>query len=150
MTNKNKKLNLSFILFLCSFSLTAQDFSIGDSKNFSWQADIPTVASSGIRNILLNPLLLSKSQAAGYSDFRIYQNKKTEVPYLLRKQESHFDIPAVKSFPVIENKQVPNGNSSFIISNETGKSIDHFTLMIKNSWVKKYMNITGSNDLKQW
>jgi hypothetical protein len=150
MTNKNKKLSLFLILSLCSFSVTAQDLSAADARNFSWQAVIPTTPHNGLYNIQLDPLLLSKSQKSDYADFRIYQNKKTEVPYLLRKQESQFDIPAIKSFPVVENKQLSNGASSFIFSNEKGESIDHFTLMLKNSWVKKHLHITGSNDLKQW
>ncbi|RFM32117.1 hypothetical protein [Chitinophaga silvisoli] len=151
MTNKNKKFSAFFIiLFLCSTSLTAQDFSAGPSKKFSWQAVIHKVDRSGFYNILLDPTLMAHSEAPDYADFRIYQDKKTEVPYLLRTAPIRYDIAAVRSFPLIENKQVANGTSSFIFSNETGNPINYVTLGIKNSWVKKHMNVTGSNDLKQW
>ncbi len=151
MTNKNKKFSaFLIILFLCSKSITAQDLPAAVSKEFSWQAVIHKVDRSGFYNILLDPALMAHSEAPDYADFRIYQDKKTEVPYLLRTAPIHYDIAAVRSFPVVENKQVANGTSSFIFSNETGNPINYVTLMIKNSWVKKHMNVTGSNDLKQW
>lgn len=148
MTNKNKKLNLILIIFLlCSTAMTAQEMP---AKEFSWQAFIEDVPRNGFYNILLHPDLLSESQAPGYTDYRIYQDNKTEVPYLLRKESFQYDISSIKSFDVIENRQVTNGTSSFIFSNTTGQAIDRFTLMVKNSWVQKNMNVTGSNDLKQW
>lgn len=148
MTSKNKKLNFLLIIFLlCSASLTAQEIA---AKEFSWQAVITNVPRNGFYNILLGPGLISGSQAPGYTDFRIYQDKKTEVPYLLKKEAMHYDIASIKSFAVIENKQVTNGTSSFIFSNATSQPINYVTLMVKNSWVSKSMNVTGSNDLKQW
>ncbi|SFW60894.1 hypothetical protein [Chitinophaga sancti] len=151
MTNKNKKFSIFFIiLFLCSASMTAQDLSTAVSKDFSWQAVTDKVQRSGFYNILLDPKLMACSETADYTDFRIYQDLKTEVPYLFKKEILHTDIAGIRSFTVIENKPVIHGTSSFIFSNETGHPVDYVTLSVKNTWTSKFMNVTGSNDLKKW
>lgn len=149
--NKNKKFSLFFIIsFLCSTSLAAQEYSSETAKDFSWQAVFENVPGNGFYNILLDPKLLANSEAPGYTDIRIYQDKKSAVPYLFQKEILKYDIDSLRSFTVIENKPVTNGTSSFIFSNETGKPIDYVTLFIKNTWMQQSMTVTGSNDMKEW
>jgi hypothetical protein len=120
------------------------------------QAPLPAIKTTGFYNVILTPEIVAGSTGKRFSDVRIYEGVKDnpvldameEVPYLLRQESGGYDHNSFREFQILENKQVPRGNSILLFSNE-GK-LDHFEMIVKNTWVRKKINISGSNDRKKW
>lgn len=111
------------------------------------KAALPDIPASGFYNITLTPEVIAASKGNDLADIRIFQGAM-EVPYVLRKETDGFDPSSFKGFEVVENKQVPGGVSTFTFRNTL--RLEHFELLIKNSWVQKQFTLRGSNDNKTW
>jgi hypothetical protein len=121
------------------------------AQRFTQQAALPAIDSSRVYNIILTPKITGASKSAELSDIRIYEGK-TEIPYVIQ-QEQNNDIDFKKKFvkfDILENKQTPNGISTLIFHNPQSLKLDHFDMYIRNTWVRKQISISGSDDRKKW
>lgn len=111
-------------------------------------ATIENIEKDGLHRVYLGSGITSFSRQ-DLGDLRIYDSRKTEVPYVLPSQTYdgvHYDfIP----FHIVEKSTVPKKNTSIVVENPLAQ-IDEFTLYIANAEVTKKFSISGSNDNKQW
>ena len=119
--------------------LFGQEAKIGEIKN---------VQKTGLQLVLLSPQVIS--EAENNVDFiRINEAKsKKEVPYVVYlKPET--TKKSFLSFP-IASKTKTDSLTSFVISNEKQIQLNELFVIISNSSVSKEVNISGSNDGKEW
>ncbi|MDI1256341.1 MAG: hypothetical protein PSV16_09580 [Flavobacterium sp.] len=131
------KLNKFLILILTANFALAQQTT----------AKIQKVKASGFHKIVISPELRSLSQT-DLSDFRIYDAKHTEVPYLKIEEndnEQHYDFEEYTTGRFVEQK-----NITPITIHIPLKEISTLTLFIANTSVNKTYNLYGSNDYEHW
>jgi hypothetical protein len=121
------------------------------------QAALPAIPKDGFYNIVLTPDIVAACTDKRLADVRIYEgipkpmlDAMSEVPYILRQESKGYDRQSFREFPMLENKQVIKGTSTLVFSNEAGLKLDHFEIIVKNTWVKKKISISGSDDKKNW
>ncbi|UGS24045.1 hypothetical protein [Flavobacterium channae] len=125
-------------LFLIQI-LFGQEAKIGEIKN---------VQKTGLQLVLLSPQVIS--EAENNVDFiRINETKsKKEVPYAVYSKPETTK-KSFLSFP-IASKTKTDSLTSFVISNEKQIQLNELFVVISNSSVSKSVNISGSNDGKEW
>lgn len=119
--------------------LFGQEAKIGEIKN---------VQKTGLQLVLLSPQVIS--EAENNVDFiRINEAKsKKEVPYAIYSKPETTK-KSFLSFP-IASKTKTDSLTSFVISNEKQIQLNELFVIISNSSVSKEVNISGSNDGKEW
>ena len=125
-------------LFLIQI-LFGQEAKIGEIKN---------VQKTGLQLVLLSPQVIS--EAENNVDFiRINEAKsKKEIPYAVYSKPETTK-KSFLSFP-IASKTKTDSLTSFVISNEKQIQLNELFVVISNSSVSKAVNISGSNDGKEW
>jgi hypothetical protein len=133
------KVTVFFLLF-CSITAFAQDYN--------WQSALDSLPAEGFYKIQLPPSITSKLKP-DFSDIRIIDTGKHEVPYITRKE-----TPAVETFLFKEYKiaslDISKKHSTLILNNPDKNKIDNIQLVIKNADVNKQLSLSGSDDKKQW
>ena len=125
-------------LFLIQI-LFGQEAKIGEIKN---------VQKTGLQLVMLSPQVIS--EAENNVDFiRINEAKsKKEVPYAVYSKPETTK-KSFLSFP-IASKTKTDSLTLFVISNEKQIQLNELFVVISNSSVSKSVNISGSNDGKEW
>ena len=133
-----KKIISVICLFLIQI-LFGQEAKIGEIKN---------VQKTGLQLVMLSPQVIS--EAENNVDFiRINEAKsKKEVPYAIYSKPETTK-KSFLSFP-IASKTKTDSLTSFVISNEKQIQLNELFVVISNSSVSKAVNISGSNDGKEW
>ena len=80
---------------------------------------------------------------------RIFDSKKNEIPYLIHTTPQKTEVSQFEAFTMVSKTSVTKKFSSVVVENPKDK-INALTLRIANSDVVKKLNISGSNDQKQW
>ena len=133
-----KKVISLVVLFLVQF-INAQDATIGEINN---------VKKSGLQLVLLSPEVIS--EAENNINFIRIANKKarTDVPYAVYSIPETIEKSFI-SFP-ISTKTKNDSVTSIVISNTKQQQLNELFITISNSSVSKSVNISGSNDGKEW
>ena len=128
-----------FILFIfCS--------SFGFAQ--SHKARIENVQKDGFHKIQITPEVISA--ANDNLDFlRIQDKNKNEVPYVVFS-DANRTSSLFENLEVISKARIKDSVSSFVINNYTFKNNGELALVISNSKINKYYNLSGSNDQKNW
>jgi len=133
---------LFILLSFMSLSLSGQ--------NFSYRAKVDSVGESGYHRILLSPEITSKLNAQ-FFDLRLYDSKKTEIPYVLHKEQRRNEQDLFVEYPVLEKRHFRNPDySRLVIHNPDKNKINNIVLRIKNADVRKRLKLNASNDRKNW
>jgi hypothetical protein len=114
----------------------------------SYQAKIENTQKDGFYKIQITPEVLSA--ATDNLDFlRIQDKNKNEIPYVVysdtNRNPAHFEKLEIGSKVAIKDSI-----SSFVINNYAFKDNGELVLLITNSKINKYYNLSGSNDQKEW
>lgn len=135
------KKRLSLTLLVVSACVYAQDFKATGTL------EVP--AKDGFYKILLSP-----QQAPfinpGFTNIRVIDSKKTEVPYILKEEQPEYVQQQFKEYAILEKKQVKNALTSIKLHNPNQASINNISLLIKNAEVSKIGRLSGSDDGKSW
>jgi len=142
MTNQ-KMSNKNFFIALIGGMLSF--FSFSQELTAEIDGYIPV---SGFYQIMVNPKIRAYSNN-DFSDFRIYDSKKKEVPYLLKQYNSESVYQKIQVLKVVDKISKANEYSSYIIETNS-KKINALTLEIANTNINKTFSISGSNDLQNW
>ncbi len=134
-----KKYLLIFSLLLFSISTFAQKI---------WTADLDAAPESGYYNIELDQRLIGGANAS-FSDLRILNADKTEVPYFERPMMPIKEVSSFESYTLKENVAKDSLNI-IVVDNAKKENIERFYLLISNADVSIDISIRGTNDLKQW
>jgi hypothetical protein len=140
MINSNKPF---LIFFLCSLG-----FSVANAQ-FTKQAALDKTADAGFYKVGLGPDVMVAA-AEDLRDIRIIDDKGRQVPFIVRPSETVNITGEFLSFPILSNGPDTAGNSVVIVDNAVRASINYLDLSIKNTAVKRTLDISGSDDLNNW
>lgn len=125
-------------------------FLTGIANDFKQKADIDSVPQTGFYKVILSPDIVSGLNE-NYSDFRIYDSRKTEIPYLLYKDNFYYKSVYFREFPIIENSTDEHAKlSTLIIENPNKELRSEIRLIIRNTDAEKEITLKGSDNKKDW
>ena len=141
-SRKSKLLAVLVVLLFSSHCTYAQ-------SHFKYKANLLGVDSNGFYSINLKPELVAKSKP-GLVDVRIHQFNGKFVPYILPENLLRRDK---KNFFIFPQVTVPSSNDTgtvYIISNTDRLTIHELWLRLRNTAVRRTVNLSGSDNLKEW
>lgn len=118
-------------------------------KNFKYKANLGEVTQSSFYKIPLPPEIIAKCNA-GLIDVRVLDNNNNQTAYLIKQDAASFSENSFIEFPIISKTKEADKQTHITIENKTGKAIEDVLLITKNLDAKRVVNISGSNDLKEW
>ncbi|HVW94560.1 MAG TPA: hypothetical protein VHA56_01160 [Mucilaginibacter sp.] len=133
----------AIILFL----IDCQAFTASAQPSFKYQAQLGKIDSSGFYRIPLSPAFVARSNY-GLSDVRIIDKAGKFVPYI-----SADNLPVANSdifLPFIPVSGEPDTGTTFILRRTVSQATGRLWLRLKNTAVKRTINLSGSDDLKKW
>ena len=138
---------VTWFKFVLTVLAIASSFAALAQNSFKYKADLEKVSQPGFYKISLSPDVLSKSRA-DLADVRIADKKGQQIPYIFGST-----LPAINNvslLPVIADNSGTDTTASFIVGNEQGYSLNHLVLQLRNTEVKRTLNLSGSDDSKKW
>lgn len=116
---------------------------------FKYKADIQKIDSSGVYRIELSPALISKSYD-GSSDIRISDNKGRPIAYVLSSKLSINTPDSFIVFPEVTPELVADTAVFYTAENKNTLNISRLWLKLRKTGVNRIVNLSGSDDLKNW
>ncbi len=137
------KKNLLTTLFLLAFLC-------GHSQFFKWEVNLEKVEKMGFYDILVPSNITSKLHI-DCGGIRIYDKNGEEVPYIFRREKPSSYKTLFEEYKIIENGHIAEKNySRIVIHNPNKTEIDNISLIIRNSDVKKWLKLNGSDNNENW
>lgn len=118
-------------------------------QEFLTEAKLQSVETDGFYRIDISPPLSTYTNAA-FSNIRIYNQQKTEVPYLFQQEALQYYSTQFKPYEIVEKKQVKRCCTELILKNPDSLPINNISLSIKNAEVSKLATLLGSDDQENW
>ena len=117
---------------------------------FQYKAQIERVDSTAFYNIFLPPQATSKLNYK-FSDIRIYELRGKEIPYIRDTEENRFKTARRQKLRIIQNEhKTAKKYTVVMIHNPEHLKYTNFAFIIKNTDAQIWVNISASNDLKNW
>ncbi len=117
---------------------------------FQYKADLQRVDSTGFYNIFLPPVVTSKLNYK-FSDIRIYDSRGKEIPYIRDTEKNRFKTARRAKLRIIQNEhKTAKKYTVVMIHNPDQKTFSNFAFIIRNTDAQIWVNISASNDLKNW
>lgn len=117
-------------------------------QNFRYSATLPPVNTDDFYRINLQPSLLAKCKA-DLADIRLVDEKRKSVPYIFGNQ-----LPAKQqqfvAFPQVAAINTKDSLTTLIAENKDRLIINQLVVQLRNTAVERMLNLSGSNDLKNW
>jgi len=133
---------LIIALSLISISLFGQ--------KFNYHVPVDDVSNTGFVKISLKPEITSKLKT-DFSDIRIYDTNRTEVPYIFFKEPRVLEKDLFVPYEIIEKEHNKKyAYTRIIIHNPKRNKINNIVLRVKNADVRKRLKLNASNDQKNW
>lgn len=135
-------------LFFCLVAVTFAGSSLW-GQQFNWSATVKPIHDTGFTKVLLTADITSKLKQ-DFSDIRIKDQEKLDVPYLLYKDEAVHGLSRFVTYQMVASS-LKRGCCSFItVRNSSGKPIDHIVLEVNNADASRKMTLSGSYDGNRW
>tara|TARA_B100000809_G_C15139196_1_gene532170 strand:- start:1216 stop:2433 length:1218 start_codon:yes stop_codon:yes gene_type:complete len=119
------------------------------SQGYQWKSQLEKNDSSGFYKIDLDPSIVSKLNAQ-FSDIRIKDEEGLEVPYFMEREPFLVTKRVFKEYRIVEKIKWINGATVLVVKNEDKDIINNIQLQIKNFDVRKRLEVSGSDDYKNW
>ena len=143
MYQKNKRFYLLFLFVLMCPLANAQ------LKDYRYKADIQKIDSGGVYRVELSPALIAKSYD-GSSDIRIADEKGKYVPFVLSSKLLLNSPDSFIVFPEVTPEKVTDTSIFYTVENKNNLEICQLWLKLKKTDVSRTVNLTGSDDLRNW
>ncbi len=124
-------------------------FSASAQNSFKYAATIPKTDSAGFYKISLQPALVAKSNA-DLSDIRLITQKGYFVPYITADNLPQPANEKFMVFPRVAAASKTDTGTSYIIENRVSLPVNMLWVKLRNTAVKRTVNISGSDDLQRW
>jgi len=136
-----KNLLLTFAFVSCQFFGFAQDFD--------FSASVPVVDTGGYHAIVLDPELVGRSKDR-LQDVRLKDESGKNVPFVMQQDEAISSETVFVPFNIIRKEIIPDLYTVLEIEPTQRAELDQIHLEVANADVSKPVEITGSDDRKQW
>jgi hypothetical protein len=137
---RSKINNLLLLLWLLPLAISAGEFQ--------YHSEIDPVDSTGFYRIRLSTEIVGQSKE-GLTDFRIFNARGEEVPYILERDLHRKSASAFSGFQIVQRERT-DSLTSLVLHNRERLRINNIRLVVGNADVQKEMKLTGSNNLKDW
>lgn len=118
-------------------------------QDFLYRANIPQPDSSGFYSIPLQPSFVAKSQG-NYADIRLIDDKNTFQPYLFNSDIHAATTATFTPLPQVTDSTNPGSQTSYTVENRARTGISQLALLLRNTAVKRTVNVSGSEDNVKW
>ena len=118
----------------------------GFAQNYS--GTLSTLNQEGLHLILLNPEVRSAINS-NTNFFRILDANKNEVAFVNYKPKNENKLDFVE-LPIVSKRVLRDSLTSIQIENSRKRSLNNVVVVIANTSVEKYYNVSGSNDGESW
>ena len=118
-------------------------------EHFAYKARLGEAKQSAFYKILLPPQVIGRCQN-DVADLRILDEQNNQVAYLLKQDAAQFSDNSFIEFPIIKKEKEKDKQTHITIENKTGKPISDLLLVTANIDARRGVNISGSNNLKEW
>lgn len=144
MFQKGKRLFLlaALIFVMCPYGRA-------QIKAFRYKANVQKVDSSGVYRIELRPGLIAKSNES-LSDIRLVDNTGKNVAFILSTRLVLNNPDSFIIFPEVNAGNVTDTAVVYIAENKNALNISQLWLRLKKAAVNRTVNLSGSDDLKNW
>lgn len=145
MIGIRQKIKRFSILIILMFGMCPPTWA--QNKAFKYKANVDKVDSNGVYRIELSPDLVAKSNDS-LSDIRLTDVTGKSVAFVLSNKlvlktpDSFIVFPAVIS--------VPANAAIYVVENKNTLDISELWLKLKKTKVSRTVNLSGSDDLKNW
>ena len=119
------------------------------NNGFQHRAPLSPVERSAFYKIVLPPPVTSKCME-GLPDLRIQDKAGNQVPYIVQQESAIFQADSFIAFPVLHTTKGADKLTRVIIQNPAKSTVNHLLLFVRNFMAGRSVNISGSNDGKQW
>lgn len=135
---------------ICTFLLCAAALTASAQKTFKYAAKVGPVDTPGFYSIMLTPQLVAKSKT-DLSDIRLMDDSGHFVPYVLFQGPEVVENSTVFTpFPVLNVKSAHDTGTTFVVENRSQTPVYKLWVGLKNTAVKRTVDLYGSDDLKKW
>ena len=141
----SQRIKTGFLFWMFLGSVTF----VSAQKTFKYEASINKVDSTGFYRITLDPGIVVKSKD-DLSDIRLLDQKGDFVPYINSALGPRTDALKFHPFPQVKDKALDDTGTTFIVKVDKKQIISFLYVRLKNTEVKRSINISGSDDLKHW
>ncbi|MBA3665160.1 MAG: hypothetical protein H0W61_13255 [Bacteroidetes bacterium] len=122
--------------------------AFANAQSFTHSLSI-TAKQNGLQALAVSPELKNLSNTS-FSDVRIFDKDKNEVPYFLVNESFNYSSVNFKEYKITD-KEIGKGRyTSFIVLNPDKKAMQNIVLCSANSDAIKLCDVVGSDDMKQW
>ncbi|MEJ7766601.1 MAG: hypothetical protein WKF89_02235 [Chitinophagaceae bacterium] len=128
---------------------TLPAFSVRAQPTFQFKCFLEKVSRPGFYRIVLGPPVIAKCTDA-LTDIRILDEKGNQVAYLLQDDPEVFSDKYFQELPILSIRKETDKQTHIIIQNNLNKAINALLLIIKNNEAHRAVNISGSDDYRQW
>jgi hypothetical protein len=135
-------------LFLLTF-IGILSYHIVAAEGFDNMISLPEVNARGFHKIIISPAISAKT-ASNFSDFRLYDVHKKEVPYILRKDFIRKHHQTFIPYQLIAKSTPGDTATEIIVKNQFHTKINNLGIFLNNAEVSKQIIISGSYDKIQW
>ncbi len=136
-----RRVDLLLFCFLC--------WQVGVAQEFHWEASVPSVDRPGHYRIVLSPEFVGSSLME-LEDVRLVDSTGREVPYVLDAAWRYKTKGEFHDFEITRNEVVGKQTLLELDRPDAGILVDHISLRLRNAEVVKPVEITGSDDGKNW
>ena len=144
MSRNTKRSSILFILFCCNIGCNSIF-----AQGFDYMVSLPEVKAKGFHKIIISPEISAKS-AVDFSDLRLFDNQKKEVPYILRKDFIRKQHKTFVPYQLLSKSTPGDTATEIIVKNQFNTRINNLSVFLNNAEVSKQIIISGSYNQKQW
>ncbi|MCU0321293.1 MAG: hypothetical protein MUE72_02690, partial [Chitinophagaceae bacterium] len=140
---KNQLINTCLVIAVLFISVQTS------AQQFSFAAKIDTITTSGFYKIPILPQVNAKLQLSSF-DLRIVNEQNKQIAYIIEQEEATFKTQHFIDFPILKKEKEKDKQTHITIANVTKQSINDLLLITANMQAKRFVNISGSNNLNDW
>lgn len=118
-------------------------------EHFAYKARLGDANQSAFYKILLPPQVIGRCQN-DVADLRILDEQNHQIAYIVKQDAAQFSESSFVEFPIIKKEKEKDKQTHITIENKTGKPISDLLLVTANIDARRGVNISGSNNLKEW
>lgn len=119
-------------------------------NKFRYRADVPTIDSTGVYKIWLDPKFVADCAGRGLLDIRLMDENGNFTAFSVMEALPEENRVSFTTFPEINQGDTNNAKTVFIANAASVGRINKLWLTFKNTAVSRQASLSGSDDLKHW
>src|SRR5689334_10292569 len=111
-------------------------YLVSFAQDFKYRIPVKAGEENRFYKIELRPEIVSKAKA-DLGDFRLFDEKKREIPYLLERSQAVHNQQYFREYVLLEKSSKPGVSTTLVVRNQGLKKINNLGILLKNTNVTK-------------